>query len=495
MAPGRFANPGTVQLFTDASPAAQRGDRANPRPGDGGAPCRRSRAVAPLRQDARSGDPRGAGAAQPRLRQAARPALPRRQRVVRRPAPGRQPRPDQRDRPLRPRARDPLHRLRLADHPGRAETPLPRPGLDGAGAARPPRPDGRSRQSDHRADQGAAALALGGRDRRAARGRADRRARSARGQPQPAPTLARPARRHRRRRRGSPRRVGRRRGRGLRAGRGPDRARRRPALPGRARAAGAETALRRGHDAVADRRADRPLADARLAHPAPRPGPDPRADQGAAANRMTRYSPSPDWSTVRSSARASSEPPTSGTSSSLRMSSAAPGSIGPSRSSIAPSRSSSPSRTRPSLKREGAAAAIASVTRTASETRSIERSRRAARALTMRVSTGASSSGRSVTSSVVSPPRDSSETRSPRPSTPPPLSGSRIVTSVPWSSPPEIAKLLESAAISERPRRRLGWFGFTSACGRIPDPLSRTTTVRPSLSGIASTLSGPGSPG
>ena len=65
-----------------------------------------------------------------------------------------------------PEPRHPLHRLRLADHPRRAEAPLPRPGLDRAGAARPARPHGRSRQSDLRADRGAAALALGRRDRR-----------------------------------------------------------------------------------------------------------------------------------------------------------------------------------------------------------------------------------------------------------------------------------------------------------------------------------------
>ena len=133
----------------------------------------------------RPGDPRGAGAAQHALRQTAGAALPGRQRVLRRPAPGRQPRPAQRRRSLRPRARHPLHRLRLADHPRRAQTPLPRPGLDRAGAARPARPHGRSRQSDHRADQAAAALALGRRDRRAAGGGADRRARGDGGKPQP----------------------------------------------------------------------------------------------------------------------------------------------------------------------------------------------------------------------------------------------------------------------------------------------------------------------
>ena len=118
-----------------------------------------------------------------------------------------------------PEPRHALHRLRLADHPRRAEAPLPRPGLDRAGAARPARPHGRSRQSDHRADRRAAALALGRRDRRQARGRPGRRARGAGGQPQPPPALARPAGR-RRGGRIAGLGVGRRRGRGLRAGRG-----------------------------------------------------------------------------------------------------------------------------------------------------------------------------------------------------------------------------------------------------------------------------------
>ena len=43
---------------------------------------------------------------------------------------------------------------------------------------------------------------------------------------------------------------------------------------------------------------------------------------------------------------------------------------------------------------------------------------------------------------------------------------------------PRSEKLLESAAISERPRRRLD--GSASGRGRIPTPESRTTTVRPS---------------
>ena len=83
-------------------------------------------------------------------------------------------------------------------------------------------------------------------------------------------------------------------------------------------------------------------------------------------------------------------------------------------------------------------------------------------------------------------------TGSPLPLAPPPRSGTRIVTSVPRSSPPEIEKLLESAAISERPRRRLS--RSVSACGLIPPPSSRTITVRPLSSGSASTLSGPGRP-
>ena len=54
-------------------------------------------------------------------------------------------------------------------------------------------------------------------------------------------------------------------------------------------------------------------------------------------------------------------------------------------------------------------------------------------------------------------------------------------------------KLLERAAISERPSLRLA--RSDSAWGLIPEPLSLTVTVRPSLSGSASTISGPDSPG
>ena len=114
----------------------------------------------------------------------------------------------QRRRPLRPRPRHPLQRLRLADDPRRAQTPLPRPRLDRAGAARPARPHGAGREGDHRADRETAALALDRRDRRAPGPGADRRARGARGQPQPPPALARPADQPRRLRGGAPRRTG-----------------------------------------------------------------------------------------------------------------------------------------------------------------------------------------------------------------------------------------------------------------------------------------------
>ena len=50
-------------------------------------------------------------------------------------------------------------------------------------------------------------------------------------------------------------------------------------------------------------------------------------------------------------------------------------------------------------------------------------------------------------------------------------------------------KLLERAAISERPSLRLARSEL--ACGLIPAPLSLTFTVRPSVSGSASTISGP----
>ena len=180
----------------------------------------------------------------------------------------------------------PFTRLRLADHPRRAEAPFPRPRLDRAGAARPARPHGRSRQSDLGADREAAALAVGRRDRRAG------------SELEPTDVLEVLEANHNRRPLSLDRPaggddaeespavgVGRRRGRGLRAGRGQARARRGPAPPRRARAAGPAAALRRGHDPVADRRADRPLADARLADPAPRPGADPRADRGGREER------------------------------------------------------------------------------------------------------------------------------------------------------------------------------------------------------------------
>ena len=98
-----------------------------------------------------------------------------------------------------------------------------------------------------------------------------RRARGVRGQRRAADGLARPADpRVRARRRGADGRADRRRRPGLRAGRGPGRDRRRLRRPRRDRARGPTAALRRGPDAVEDRRAGRLLADARLAHPAPR---------------------------------------------------------------------------------------------------------------------------------------------------------------------------------------------------------------------------------
>ena len=181
-----------AQHHTDEAGAA--GPRAR------GGPCQRTRALAPLCPQPRPGRPRGARAAQHGVRETPRAALPRRQRVPRRPAPGRQRRPPQCRRSIRPRPGHPLHRLRLADDPRRAETAFPRPGLDGTRAARPPRPDGRRRQSDHRADQGAPALALGRPDRRAPRARDDRRARGAGGKPQPPAAVTRPAGRRRRHR-------------------------------------------------------------------------------------------------------------------------------------------------------------------------------------------------------------------------------------------------------------------------------------------------------
>ena len=50
--------------------------------------------------------------------------------------PGREPRPGQGGGPLRPRARDRVHVLRRADHPRRAQAPLPRPHVDDPRLAR-----------------------------------------------------------------------------------------------------------------------------------------------------------------------------------------------------------------------------------------------------------------------------------------------------------------------------------------------------------------------
>ena len=203
-----------------------------------------------------------------------------------------------------PEPRHPLHGLRLADHPRRAEAPLPRPRLDRAGAARPARPHGRSRQGDRRADRSSCSAR-------------PRSARSPSGSRSSRPTCSRcwrPTTTAARSRSTSPSAATRstsrppaewvgERGRGLRAGRGQGRPRGGPPPPRRARAPRPAAALRRGHDPVADRRADRPLPDARLAHPAPHPGADPRArstsdDAGATRARRrarriatTRYSP------------------------------------------------------------------------------------------------------------------------------------------------------------------------------------------------------------
>ena len=72
-----------------------------------------------------------------------------------------------------------------------------------------------------------------------------------------------------------------------------------------------------------------------------------------------------------------------------------------------------------------------------------------------------------MTISVRSPSRPGSIfAGSPSRSPPAPRSGTRIVTSVPRFEPPEIEKLLERAAISERPSRRLSRLGV----GLGPDP-------------------------
>ena len=124
----------------------------------------------------------------------------------------------------------------------------------------------------------APALPLGRRDRRAHGGRPDRRARGPGGKPQSPAPLARSAGR-RRGGRIACLGVGRRGGRGLRADRGQARAGGGAAPARRTRTPGPTAALRRRPHPVADRRTDRPLADACLAHPAPHPGTDPRGDR------------------------------------------------------------------------------------------------------------------------------------------------------------------------------------------------------------------------
>ena len=164
--------------------------------------------------------------------------------------------------------------------------------------------------------------------------------------------------------------------------------------------------------------------------------------------------------------------------------------LGGARSPSAPGAARAPSRSRrgragPCRRRSGpgAAAAIASVSRTASETRSTERSRRAARAPTSprehrREQLGAADRelGRVGLGRLDLGPAGRRRRRRR------PAAGTRIITSVPRSRPPEMLKLLERAAISERPSR--GWLARRRPRGRMPVPLSRTVTVRPSSSGL-----------
>ena len=204
------------------------------------------------------------------------------------------------------------------------------------------------------------------------------------------------------------------RGRALRAGRGTDRPRCRAALSGGARAHCPAPALRRGHDPVADRRADRPLADARLPHPAPRPQP-------ASANRSRRNAASRERLGGRQAGEADDQvvavartlrrsnsigqrlqraadargPPARGGSHRRRPFPSAPGAARGPRRSRRGRAARSHRRSAP-----GPRSAIASVIRTASETRSTGRSRRAARAPTILASTGSSSSARPTAISV-----------------------------------------------------------------------------------------------
>ncbi len=166
--------------------------------------------------------------------------------------------------------------------------------------------------------------------------------------------------------------------------------------------------------------------------------------------------------------------------------------IGPTRSSRPSSRSAMLSETWPSSKPRGALAEIASLSSIVSERRSTVISRRAAKAPRARLRIGATRSGwptRIAAASSTAADPAGAGCRSGAPSMA--CSGRCMRISVPRSTPPLISKLLERAAIRVRPIRRLG--RSMSGRGRIPIPKSRTTTVRPSSSWVASTSSRPGS--
>src|SRR5581483_805502 len=209
---------------------------------------------------ARAAD-RGAHDARPLARAAL--LVPR--RAARRPDPDRRDRPDQGDRPLRPVPRRRADDLRDAEHHRRDQAALPRPRLVRARPARPPGAERPAVASDGTADRAAGALAddLGARDCGVGRGGGGPGGARERARVQLAVAVLRTWRRGGRG--GRPARDDRRRGARLRGLRGP----RRPGagLPGAGRPRAHDPAppvLRRA-DAIADRGADRDLADARLA--------------------------------------------------------------------------------------------------------------------------------------------------------------------------------------------------------------------------------------
>ena len=122
--------------------------------------------------------PRGAGAADRAVhvaRALARAALLLSRRAVRGSRPDRRDRADQGDRPVRPRARRRAHDVRDAEHHRRDQAALPRQGLVGARAARPPGAERAAVAADGSADGPAQPLADDSRSSRRRPGRPRKR--------------------------------------------------------------------------------------------------------------------------------------------------------------------------------------------------------------------------------------------------------------------------------------------------------------------------------